>query len=77
MCNHHLRNVKLSLFSCAVNPLNCFWNRGVEVNSYAINRSPVYQTGRLRCQKQAAPVNWSYEFGGAVNYLPICVTEGE
>lgn len=23
------------------------------------------------------PINWSYEFGGAVNYLPTCVTEAE
>lgn len=24
-----------------------------------------------------APINWSYEFSGAVNYLPACVTEAE
>lgn len=24
-----------------------------------------------------APINWSYEFGGAVNYLPTCVTEAD
>ncbi len=24
-----------------------------------------------------APINWSYEFSGAVNYLPTCVTEAE
>lgn len=24
-----------------------------------------------------APVNWSYEFSGAVNYLPTCVTEAD
>lgn len=24
-----------------------------------------------------APINWSYEFRGAVNYLPTCVTEAE
>lgn len=23
------------------------------------------------------PINWSYSFGGAVNYLPMCVTEAE
>lgn len=26
---------------------------------------------------QNVPINWSYEFGGAVNYLPACVTEAE
>ena len=24
-----------------------------------------------------APINWSYSFSGAVNYLPTCVTEAE
>ncbi len=26
---------------------------------------------------EAAPIDWSYEFSGAVNYLPTCVTEAE
>ena len=26
---------------------------------------------------ETAPINWSYEFSGAVNYLPTCVTEAE
>ena len=26
---------------------------------------------------ESAPINWSYEFSGKVNYLPTCVTEAE
>lgn len=26
---------------------------------------------------ETVPINWSYEFSGAVNYLPTCVTEAE
>lgn len=26
---------------------------------------------------ESAPINWSYEFSGAVNYLPACVTEAD
>lgn len=26
---------------------------------------------------ESAPINWSYEFSGAVNYLPVCVTEAD
>lgn len=26
---------------------------------------------------EESPINWSYEFSGAVNYLPTCVTEAE
>lgn len=26
---------------------------------------------------ESAPINWSYEFSGKVNYLPICITEAD
>lgn len=26
---------------------------------------------------ESAPINWSYEFSGAVNYLPVCVAEAD